>query len=164
MTIKQIDVERVSVTSSKPFENVVAALDAAVGHPDVEDLNQKLRAAATWSETEQLVRCAVGKSGLMEFARYDLGGILRKKRGPASPRTVRLVIGNPLIMVEMLKDVPDAGSYAPVTILIDERPDGIHLSYDRMASFLDTCGSPDALNVARDLDSKVERLLTEAAN
>jgi uncharacterized protein (DUF302 family) len=163
MTIKQIDVERVSVTSSKPFENVVAALDAAVGHPDVEDLNQKLRAAGTWSESEQLVRCAVGKSGLMEFARYDLGGILRKKCGPASPRTVRLVIGNPLIMVEMLKDVPDAGSYAPVTILIDERPDGIHLSYDRMASFLDTCGSPDALNVARDLDSKVERLLTEAA-
>ena len=164
MTIKQIDVERVSVTSSKPFENVIAALDAAVGHPDVEDLNQKLGAAGTWSESEQLVRCAVGKSGLMEFARYDLGGILRKKCGPASPRTVRLVIGNPLIMVEMLKDIADAGSYAPVTILIDERPDGIHLSYDRMASFLDTCGSTYALNVARDLDSKVERLLTEAAN
>ena len=164
MTIKQIDVERVSVTSSKPFENVVAALDAAVGHPDVEDLNQKLRAAGTWSESEQLVRCAIGRSGLMEFARYDLGGILRKKCGPASPRTVRLVIGNPLIMVEMLKDIADAGSYAPVTILIDERPDGVHLSYDRMVSLLDSYGSPDALNVARDLDSKVERLLADAAN
>lgn len=164
MTIKQINVERVNVTSSKPFENVIAALDAAVGHPDVGDLNQKLRAAGTWSESEQLVRCAIGKSGLMEFARYDLGGILRKKCGPSSPPAVRLVIGNPLIMVEMLKDVADAGSYAPVTILIDERPDGVHLSYDRMVSYLGSYGSPEALNVARDLDSKVERLLTEAAN
>jgi hypothetical protein len=36
----------------------------------------------------------------------------------------------------MVKFVPDAGSYAPVTILIDEREDGVHLSYDTMASFL----------------------------
>src|SRR5271167_268083 len=163
MTIKQIDVERVSVTSSKPFEHVISALDAAVGHPDVEDFNQKLRAAGTWSESEQLVRCAIGKSGLMEFARYDLGGILRKKGGPASPRTVRLVIGNPLIMVEMLKDVADAGSYAPVTILIDERPDGVHLSYDRMVSFLTSYGNAKALKIAKELDAKVEALLASAA-
>jgi len=163
MTIKQIDVERVSVTSSKSFENVITALDAAVGHPDIEELNRKLMAAGIWSEVEQLVRCAIGESGLMEFTRYDLGGILRKKCGGTSPRTVRLVIGNPLIMVEMLKDVPDAGSYAPVTILIDERSDGVYLSYDRMACLLDSYGNSNALNVARDLDSKVEHLLTEAA-
>jgi hypothetical protein len=46
------------------------------------------------------------------------------------------VIGNPLIMKEMVKHVPDAASYAPVTVLIDERGDGVHLSYDLMASFL----------------------------
>jgi len=50
-----------------------------------------------------------------------------------------------------------------VTILIDERPDGVHLSYDRMASFLATYGSPEALKVAQDLDSKVEALLVAAA-
>jgi hypothetical protein len=31
-------------------------------------------------------------------------------------------------MKEMAKHVPDAGSYAPVTILVDEREDGVHLS------------------------------------
>jgi hypothetical protein len=66
-------------------------------------------------------------------------------------------------MKKMAEHVPDAGSYAPVTILIDERPDGVHLSYDRMASLLASYGSPDALKVARDLDSKVEALLTSAA-
>jgi hypothetical protein len=63
----------------------------------------------------------------------------------------------------MVEHVPDAGSYAPVTILIDERADGVHLSYDRMASFLATYGSPEALKIAQDLDSKVEALLAAAA-
>ena len=72
------------------------------------------------------------------------------------------MIGNPLIMKEMAKHVPDAGSYAPVTILVDERPDGVHLSYDKMASLLAPYGNPKALAVARDLDSKIENLLRES--
>jgi hypothetical protein len=59
--------------------------------------------------------------------------------------------------------VPDAGSYAPVTVLVDERADGVHLSYDRMASLLAPYGNRDALEVARDLDRKVEDLLRQAA-
>jgi hypothetical protein len=66
-------------------------------------------------------------------------------------------------MKEMAKHVPDAGSYAPVTILVDERPDGVHLTYDRMASLLAPYGSADALAVARDLDSKIENLLRHSA-
>jgi hypothetical protein len=53
---------------------------------------------------------------------------------------------------------------APVTILIDERPDGVHLSYDRMASFLAPYQNAAALNVARELDTKVEALLASDAN
>lgn len=35
MAISKIEVERFSVISSRPFENVVATLKAAVGHPDM---------------------------------------------------------------------------------------------------------------------------------
>jgi hypothetical protein len=69
----------------------------------------------------------------------------------------------PLIMMEMAKHVPDAGSYAPVTVLVDERADGVHLSYDRMASFLAPYGNAAALEVARELDRKVETILQQAA-
>jgi uncharacterized protein (DUF302 family) len=86
----------------------------------------------------------------------------RKKRQD-TPRIIRFLIGNPLIMKEMAKHVPDASSYAPVTVLVDERADGVHLSYDRMASFLAAYGNRDALQVAEDLDNKVETLLREAA-
>ena len=93
----------------------------------------------------------------------DHGAVLRKHSGLNTPKSVRLVIGNPLIMKEMAKRVPDAGSYAPVPVLVDERPDGVHLSYDGMASFLAPYGNPDALAVALSLDQKVEGLLVEAA-
>jgi hypothetical protein len=66
-------------------------------------------------------------------------------------------------MKEMAKHVPDAGSYAPVTVLVDERPDGVHISYDKMASLLAPYRNSEALAVARNLDEKVEALLYEAA-
>ena len=93
----------------------------------------------------------------------DQGAILQKEAGQETPRIIRLLIGNPLIMKEMAKHVPDAGSYAPVTVLVDERPDGVHLSYDRMSSFLKPYGDTEALKVAKDLDAKVEALLASAA-
>jgi uncharacterized protein (DUF302 family) len=163
MTTKQISVERLSVTSSRPFESVVATIDAAVGHPDMSEFGKRIAASKTYDELEQIVRGALGKSGFMEFARYDLGAVLRKEPQRHTPKILRLVLGNPLIMKEMVKHVVDAGSYAPVTILIDDRPDGVYLSYDKMASLLASYGNADALKVARDLDDKVERLLNEAA-
>jgi len=61
---------------------------------------------------------------------------VRKETGQDTPRIIRLLIGNPLIMKEMAKHVPDAGSCAPITVLVDERPNGVHLSYDKMTSLL----------------------------
>ena len=98
-----------------------------------------------------------------EFMRLDLGDVLHQRNGATARQSMRLLVGNPVTMSSMVQHVPDAGSYAPVTILIDERPDGVHLSYDRMASFLATYGSPEALAVAQGLDSKVEALLVAAA-
>jgi len=163
MTVKKIEVERFSVTSSKPFEAVVASLEAAVGKPDMVEFAQATRAARTLRELERIVQAGLGRTGLMMFMKLDHGQILRKETGLDTPRIVRFVVGNPLIMKEMVKHVPDAGSYAPVTILVDERPDGVHLSYDRMASFLASYGSAGALTVARDLDSKIESLIRESA-
>ena len=99
----------------------------------------------------------------MQFVEFDHQMIVRKGTEHHSSKIVRLVIGNPVIMKEMAKRVPDAGSYAPITVLVDERADGVHISYDRMASLLTPYGDRDALSVARDLDAKVEDVLRQAA-
>ena len=163
MPITQVSVQRFSVVSRNPFESVVAKLGATIGQPDMSKFPKDVTASKTFAELEQVVHKAIGASGLMEFARFNIGEILRKEGGAETPHILRLVIGNPLIMKQMAVHVPDAASYAPVTVLIDERADGVHLSYDRMASYLAPYGSAEALNVARELDSKVEALLTATA-
>ncbi len=120
--------------------------------------------ATNFAELEKVVHGAIGSSDLMEFVRFDAGEVLRKSQGGHGPKILRLVIGNPLIMKEMAKTVPDAASYAPVTILVDERADGVHLSYDSMESLLAPYGSQSALTVAMNLDAKVESLLKSAAS
>ena len=162
MTIRKVEIERLSVISSKPFDAVVAALRAAVGHPDMVEFMKATKGASTFAELESAVHRGLSETGLMMFMELDLGEILRKETGLDTPKIVRFVIGNPLIMKEMVRDVPDAGSYAPVTILVDERPDGLHLSYDKMASLLASYGNTEALAVARNLDSKIENLIRDA--
>ena len=161
--ITKVEMERFTVISSKPFDEVVAALKAAVGHPNMVEFSQSIQAATSEAELEAAVQPVLGETGLMQFVEFDQGMVVRKGTERHSSRIIRLVIGNPLIMKEMAKHVPDAGSYAPVTVLIDERGDGVHISYDRMASLLAPYGNPDALKVARDLDAKVEHLLQQAA-
>jgi nitrilase len=159
----EVSVRRASIVSSKPFEDVVQRLTAAIGHPDMNAFHTAVAAAKTGADLEKLVQGAIGSSQLMEFIRFDSGEVLRKERGGQGPKSLRLVVGNPVIMKEMARTVPDAASYAPITILIDERADGVHLSYDSMASLLAPYGSEAALAVARDLDSKIESLLKTAA-
>jgi len=161
--ISKIEVERFTLSSSKPFDQVVAALSSAVGHPDISEFWKSTDRAQSVAELQNTIEKVLGRTGLMLFVEFDHGAIVRKGTGRATPRMIRFLIGNPLIMRQMVQHVPDAGSYAPVTILIEERPDSVHISYDRMASFLAPYQNAAALNVARELDAKVEALLNSAA-
>jgi|ERR1700689_4122208 uncharacterized protein (DUF302 family) len=161
--IRKIEIERFSLTTSKRFDEVIAGVNAAIGHPDTVEFGRSTRESRSFAELKSAIEKGLSKTGLMLFMQLDQGAVLQKETGQDTPRIIRLVIGNPLIMKEMAKHVPDAGSYAPVTVLVDERADGVHLSYDRMASFLAPYGSRDALEVARRLDKKIEDLLRQAA-
>jgi uncharacterized protein (DUF302 family) len=161
--IKTIEIERFSLTTSKQLDEVIAGINAAIGHPDMAEFGRSTREARSFAEMKSAVQKGLSTVGLMLFLQLDHGAVLRKETGRETPKMIRFVIGNPLIMKEMVQHVPDAGSYAPVTVLVDERSDGVHLSYDRMASFLAPYGNRDALEVARDLDKKIEDLLREAA-
>jgi hypothetical protein len=162
-----ITVERRVIISSRKFEDVIASIHAAIGHPDLPAFWKAVADASTYAELHGIMHGAVGHSGLMEFVRFDHGQFLQKTQNNADPdaipRIVRFVIGNPLIMVAMATHVHDAGSYAPVTLLVDERDGAVRLSYDTMSSYLGGYGSPAALRVAAELDARVEALMTTAA-
>ena len=84
-------------------------------------------------------------------------------RDQARRRLVRLIAGNPVTMGQMGRHLPAAGSYAPVTILIQELPDGgTQVAYDTVASAIAPYGDAAASQVAQRLDTDVLSLLRHA--
>ena len=95
--IAKIEVERFSLTSSRPFDEVLAAIKGAVGNPDMVDFAKATSAARTFLGLESAVRKGLGKTGLMRFMELDHGAVIRKATGRDTPRVVRLFIGNPVV-------------------------------------------------------------------
>jgi hypothetical protein len=122
MGIQEVHIQRVNIVTAEPFDTVVARIDAQIGHPDMAAFRKSLSAAQNEAEMEKVVNPVTRPNWIMEFTRFDHGEVLQKENGTANPRILRIVAGNPLIMKEMVKHVVDAGSYAPITILIEERP------------------------------------------
>ena len=96
MATQQIQVQRWSITSAKPFESVVAAVEAGIGRPDMKDFGRAVAGATTYADLEKVVQAAVSKIGLMEFMRLDSGAVIAKAKADANSKSIRLIIGNPL--------------------------------------------------------------------
>ncbi|OQP46289.1 hypothetical protein A4H97_31365 [Niastella yeongjuensis] len=163
MTSIEITIRRISIISHRPFGEVIQKLERAVGHPEMQAFHQGILQAKNNTELERMVQEATGPDGLMEFYRFDSGEVLRKWQHDEQPHLMRFLIGNPVIMRSMAKSVPDAAAYAPVTILVHQREDGVYLSYDLMESLLAPYGDEPALAFAKDLDIKVTQLLEKVA-
>ena len=162
LPLTQVPVQRLSLTSDKPFATVLAAIRGGIGHPDMTTFWEEVWNADSFQKVEAIVKPALGPTGLMQFGEFDDGGFIRKDRGEGTPQSMRLLIGNPLIMKQMTELAPDAAAYAPVTVLIDERDGKVHVSYDRMASLLSVYNNPGATKIAEALDAKIETLVRTA--
>ena len=129
-------------------------------------LLSNLAAATSYEQFSSLIRQAQGSAGLMLFLQLDLDAALAldpQAGGQAGRRLVRLIAGNPVTMGQMTRHVPDAGSYAPVTILLQQRPGGTRVAYDSVASALAPYHDGAASQVARRLDTEVLGLLRQVA-
>src|ERR1700688_747614 len=65
--IRKIEIERFSLTSSKPFDQVVAAVNAAIGHPDMAEFGRSTHEARFFAELKRAVEKGLSKTGLMLF-------------------------------------------------------------------------------------------------
>lgn len=162
VTIRTTSGERFTLTTTRRFADVVGAIERAVAHPNVPELLRAMKDAATPAALRRIVEDAVGPQGLLEFIRFDFGLVLAKDDPPTRRGAVRFMLGNPLVMRELVRGAPDAGSNAPVSVLVDERDGEVRLAYDRTAPGL-SGGDPQALEAARRLDAKIEALLCAAA-
>jgi uncharacterized protein (DUF302 family) len=157
-------VRRHVIDSGRPFSRVLDGVFGGISRPDIEKLFGELAAATSYDQFSSLVRHAQGSAGLMLFLQLDLDHALTidpQAKDRAGRRLVRLIAGNPVTMGQMTRHVPDAGSYAPVTILLEETPEGTRVAYDTAASALAPYHDEAASQVARRLDSEVLGLLRQ---
>ena len=114
---------RVVATTSVRFDDVCARLREKMGTATVQQVVALAHSAATQAEyTQQVEDRFVGESGFMLFAEIDHGGWLPKFG--INRRTVRWILGNPLIAVTMIRHDMTAGLFAPVELLITEAEEG----------------------------------------
>src|SRR5271156_6550982 len=80
MSIQEVQVQRVNIVTTEPFDTVVARIDALIGHPDMAAFRKSLSAAQNEAEMEKVVNPVTQPNGIMEFTRFDHGEVLQKER------------------------------------------------------------------------------------
>jgi uncharacterized protein YidB (DUF937 family) len=165
--VLEVSLRRHVVETDRPFATVLDGIFGGISRPDIDALFRELDAAASYEQFSSLVEKAQGSAGLMRFMQLDLDNALTldpQAQDRSGRRLTRLIAGNPVTMGTMTRHVADAGSYAPVTILIDEMPGGgTRIAYDSVASAIAPYHNTAASQVAEALDREVLSLLRQVA-
>ncbi len=152
----RFDGVRVRYDSQKSYDDLLAALLADIGEKPVP-VNEFARTFDTWETYQQEVQSHVGPSGFMLFGQFDHGAWISKTG--IDRRVLRVVLGNPLIAITMLRHDVTAGLFAPVEVLLADEPDGrSSLTYVKPSSLMVIESNPELLSAAQELDIKLAAL------
>ena len=157
---------RVHYDSTKSYDELVAALLADIGEKPVP-INDFATAADSWQSYRERVESHVGPSGFMLFALLDHGAWITK--AGIDRKVLRVILGNPLIAITMLRHDVSAGLFAPVEmLLVDEGAGRSSLTYVKPSSLM-VLGkapgpNPELLSAAEELDTKLAALAAKVTS
>jgi uncharacterized protein (DUF302 family) len=156
---------RVVVHTSLTYDVVLGKLRSLMGASTVGEVVALAKKPITEAEfTREVEDRLVGESGFMPFAEIDHGGWLPKFG--IEQRTMRLIIGNPLYAITMIRLDITAGLFAPVELLVTENIDwaGAKVTYVRPSSRMVVEDNLPLLAAAQALDGKLLELVAKATN
>ena len=158
----QFDGVRVRYDSAKSYDELLAALLADIGDTPVR-INEIAVAADSWQAYQEKVEPHAGPSGFMLFALLDHGAWIAK--AGIDRKVMRVILGNPLIAITMLRHDVSAGLFAPVELLVmDERDNRSSLSYVKPSSLMVVEHNPELLSAAEKLDAKLAALANKVTS
>lgn len=146
---------RVRFDSAKSYDDLLAALLADIGEKPVP-INDVSTTTGDWQSYQEHVEKYVGPSGFMLFAVIDHGSWITK--AGIDRKVMRVVLGNPLIAITMLRHDVKAGLFAPVELLLADEGSGSSLTYVKPSSLMVVETNPELLNAAEQLDAKLAAL------
>jgi uncharacterized protein (DUF302 family) len=156
---------RVEVDTPLSFDEVLNRLRRLMGNTSVPEIVALAKETDTQAEyVQQIEERFVGESGFMLFHEIDHGGWLR--RFGINRRTVRWILGNPLIAITMIRHDIRAGLFAPVEILVTEKESGpgTTITYVRPSSLMVIEKNAPLLEAAKALDQKFDALIAKATD
>jgi uncharacterized protein (DUF302 family) len=152
---------RLTLRSKLPFDEVLTRFSAQVGRAAVSEI-MRLAAESPDEETfaKEIESRYVGRSGFILFAEIDHGGWIA--RFGIKRRVLRLIFGNPLIAITMIREDTSAGLFVPVEMLLVGAPDGgTTLTYVQPSSLIAIDDDNSVFRAAAEaLDAKVSTLMT----
>jgi uncharacterized protein (DUF302 family) len=149
---------RVRYDSTKSYEELVSALLADIGEQPVL-INDIAATNDDWESYQREVETHVGPSGFMLFGLFDHGAWINK--ASINRKMLRVILGNPLIAITMIRHDVSAGFFAPVEVLLLDEPNGSSLTYIRPSSLMVFEENPELLSAAEKLDAKLADLATK---
>jgi uncharacterized protein (DUF302 family) len=141
-----------------PYRRFADNLEALLGH-----LNPEVLAGlqADPESTVGQIRQMEGEQGLMLFAVYDHGSLLRMHGVSQQAKTY--VLGNPLIASTMTRHDVRAALYVPLRVLVYASVSGnAVVEFDQPSSLLGQFENVEVNEVARGLDRKLDALISKA--
>ena len=152
----RFDGVRVRYDSAKSYDELVAAILADIGDKPVP-INEFAPATDSWQSYRERVEPHVGPSGFMLFGLLDHGAWINKTG--IDRKVLRVILGNPLIAITMLRHDVTAGLFAPVELLlVDEGEGRSSLTYVKPSSLMVVEPNPELLSAAEKLDAKLAAL------
>jgi uncharacterized protein (DUF302 family) len=157
----RFDGVRVRYDSAKSYDELVAALLADIGEKPVP-IDDFSTAYDSWEAYRGAVEPHVGPSGFMLFGLFDHGVWIAK--AGIERKALRVILGNPLIAITMLRHDINAGLFAPVELLILDEPNGgSSLTYVKPSSLMVVEPNDELLSAAAELDVKLAALAAKVS-
>jgi uncharacterized protein (DUF302 family) len=148
-----------SVTIDAQFGLFTDALEKILGRFP-EDIQQDIIKRPKLAE--QRIKAAEGAQELMIFFVFDHGAALNMVGARTNAK--QYLIGNPLTAIQMSQHDIRAALYAPLRVLVYEQKAGQTIvEYDQPSSLFGEFGKEDVTRVALTLDTKLEKVIAQAA-
>jgi uncharacterized protein (DUF302 family) len=158
----RFDGVRVHYDSARGYDGSLAALLADIGEKPVS-LDELATTTDGWQSYQDKVEPHAGPSGFMLFNLIDHGAWITK--AGIDRKVMRVVLGNPLIAITMLRHDVTAGLFAPVELLIVDEGEGrSSLTYVKPSSLMVVENNPELLSAAEELDAKLAALATKVTS
>jgi uncharacterized protein (DUF302 family) len=161
MTETRFEGVRVRYASTKSYDELLAALLADIGEQPIP-INNVATTTDSWESYQAEVESHIGPSGFMLFGVVDHGAWITK--AGIDRKAIRVILGNPLLAITMLRHDVTAGLFAPVELLVADEGTGSSLTYVKPSSLMVVQPNAELLSAAEKLDAKLAELASKVTS